>query len=186
MTNDSTIQMKMQKEQHEHELRVALINAFAHDPELKYYVGAAVGAGVATVAALFGEVVAQQTEEEKAAETQAAAEGAKTWRNPITGIEYPVHEHKKSWGWVLPAAAAISPGGVVSNVGIGAIASWLTQTKEGKAAGEELGLPTDWPTTISGIATLGAGGFAGFCISILYLKAICGEKGITGLLSAVV
>lgn len=60
MTNEETIKIKMQREQQAHELKLTLINAFAKDPELKYYVGVAVGSGVAGIATLFG-----QTAEEK-------------------------------------------------------------------------------------------------------------------------
>lgn len=41
------------KEQRDHELKLSLLDAFKRDPDLKYYVGVAATAGVATLAGLF-------------------------------------------------------------------------------------------------------------------------------------
>ena len=59
MTNEETIKQKMQEKQHAHDLQMAILDAFKKDPELKYYLGVAVGAGAASIAGIFG----QQTEQ---------------------------------------------------------------------------------------------------------------------------
>ena len=59
MTNDTTIQMKMQESKQAHEFKMALLDALKRDPELKYYLGVAVGAGAASIAGIFGQEAQQ-------------------------------------------------------------------------------------------------------------------------------
>ena len=159
MTLDSTIQLKMQKEKQEHELRLALINAFAKDPELKYYVGVAVGAGVAAISSIFDAATAPGD----TGGSSGSSESSGTWvGGSVFGVGAKV---KVGWDWLLPAAAAISPAGVASNVGLAAISSWLMGTPEGQEAAKELG----WPQTAAGVLALGAAGFAGFAMTIIFI-----------------
>ena len=142
MTNDSTMQMRMQQSKQEHEFKLALINAFAKDPELKYYAGVAAGAGVAVISSLFNP------------------------DTPTTGTT-PSPNPEIPWQFLF------GPGILVTNVGI---AAWLYDQNADK--------PGSLTDTISGVVTLGASGFAGYCAAILILKAIFGEKGATGRLGA--
>ena len=176
MTLEETVKLKAQREQHEHELRLALINAFAKDPELKYYVGVAVGAGVAAISSIFDAATAPPNTEGSGGSKDSSG----TWvGGSIFGVGAKV---KVGWDWLMPAAAAISPAGVASNVGLAGISSWLMGTPEGQVVAKDLG----WPQTAAGILALGAAGFAGFCTSVLLLKAMFGEKGAANILGAVV
>lgn len=172
MTKDITLEIRDRQEQRSHELKIAVINAFAKDPELKYYVGVAVGAGVASIAALFGDAVeggtssVDQTQKDKGTWVGATVGG--------TGVKV-----KVGWDWLVPAIAAVSPGAMVSNVGIAGVAAWMTGTPEGQEAAKNLG----FPQTLAGILSLGGAGFSGFCGMILILKAIFGEKGASDILS---
>lgn len=172
MTTEEHKALQNAREQRQHEMRIALINAFAKDPELKYYAGVAVGAGVSTIAALL-----TPKEDDAGGSGAGAGDSGGTYVGAtIFGLGARV---KVDWDWLLPAAVAVSPGGAATNVGIAGLASWLTGTDEGKAQLAEMG----WPQTIGGIISLGSAGFAGWCGSILLLKAISGEKGIGALTS---
>ena len=173
------LQLQNDREQRDHEKSVALINAFAHDPELKYFVGVATGAGVAIVSELFTSTL-----------SPGSAAPVETGEFPVpyaTKSESARRKHE-SWNWVVPGGAALAAafpivGGIASSpVGSGAIAAWLLGTPEGKTMLDSQGIA--WPTTVSGILTLGATGFAGFCAAVLILKSIFGEKGAGGILGA--
>lgn len=177
MTNDETIKLKMQREQHEHEMKMALINAFAKDPELKYFVGIAVGAGVAGVSAIFGQITDSHPGYHYEKRGVADASGGIHYEYVLvpnqTGGDN--SDQFPTWGW-LAAASVVSPGGVFTNAGLAAISGWLLGTDKLDDMG--------WPDTAAGILTLGATGFAGFCASVLLLKAIFGKEGATGLLGS--
>jgi len=148
MTNDLTLQLKLQRERQEHEMKVAILNAFAADPELKYYVGMAAGSGIALISEMFKAGFDSTT---SSTTTPSAT-------SPIP------------WLFIL------SPGLVGTPIGQLGLASWLYD--------KEASTPDNMPSTVSGIVTLASTGFAGFCCSILLLKAIFGEKGATGILGA--
>lgn len=181
MTYDGrTKEEKERDRQRDHEMRLALINAFAKDPELKYYVGVAVGAGVAGIASVFASATEGVSggggvEGGDPSQWESTGSAFEPWRRKGEA------EPKESWAWVVPAAFILAPGAAASNVGLAVIAGWLTGTDEGKEAAKELG----WPSTVGGILTLGATGFAGFCASILILKAMFGEKGAGSILSTI-
>lgn len=67
----------------EHEINVALVNAFARDPELKYFIGAASGIGVAWVGSMMGGKKTQ----------------AETDKEEIT-VREAIQKHP--WGWAVP------------------------------------------------------------------------------------
>ena len=157
MTNEDTIKLKMQREQHEHEMKIALMNAFAADPELKYYAGVAVGAGVASIAALFGGVASDD----------------------------PPDNSKTPWKWLL---YAVSPGAAASEV----LPGWVGYFSPIVALGQSFqeSPPAGSPADLAkNVVAMGGMGFAGFCASILILKAMFGGdegKGIMRTIGAVI
>jgi len=56
MAEKSRQYYKNSKKWREHEVQMALLKAFAADPELKYYLGVAGGAGVGVLGSLIGKV----------------------------------------------------------------------------------------------------------------------------------
>lgn len=129
----------------EHDLQRELIRAFAADPELKYFVGAGIGAGVAWLSVLARTM---SPPVEKPAHVSTGQAAAFTWL----------------LGPVNPAALQLFADKLES-----------AQASRGTPEGALAGLP------IAEIMTISGTGFAGSCLAILYLKAIFGEKGISGM-----
>lgn len=147
---------KMSRAQREHEIKLALINAFAKDPDLKYYVGVAAGAGIAGVTAIFNSVI--NPPQPDTTGTSVTGEGLFA-------------------GWLLlgagPLAAAVP--------GTPQAAAW-------EALKSQLDKMNPWgthnnaPSLMGAVnSALGMSGlsFSGLCASVLILKAIFGEEGIT-------
>lgn len=142
-----TASQRAESEKRAHELKLSLLDAFKKDPELKYYLGVAGGAGVAIASSLIGSL-------------QTPQDAKQTFPNP-SGVD----ASKVGWFWLSTAG------------GLPGVALWLVDSTQTR--------PTNPTQILTDITSLGGLGFAGFCASILYMKAIFGEAGASKLLDAV-
>lgn len=145
-------------EERDHERNMALIKAFAADPELKYYMGMALGAGVGFIGAFVGQLDIMGTGETPTPPPNEA----------LAAIPY---------SWLHPAASmAVEAGTVVEGIpavlSVIAGANWLDS---GNGLAGQIG----------NILALGGVGFAGTCAMILILKAIFSGTDLGELLSGV-
>lgn len=149
---------KKHAKDYEHEMQLALIKAFAADPELKYYVGMAAGSGVAVLAGVLataGYIEPENTD----------TETNEVW----------IREKKMYWGWTLGPMGPIP------------WPKWreeLTRAEEKDVAAQATtGAAGIVP--MSELMAIGATGFAGTCAMILILKAIFGTGGMAEVLKGV-
>jgi hypothetical protein len=151
------------KQQQAHELRMGVIKWLSTDEEAKYYLGVVLGSATAVAGAI--------------AEGSFRGPGAPTPEVPGTGGIYgdepspePPQPPNPAWAWLLLGG----PGGIA-----GLIASQQSLPGESPlGGGGPLGM-------VPNIMQLGGVGFAGFCASVLILKAIFSGTDLGELLSGV-
>lgn len=141
--------------QRKHELTLSLLDALKKDPELKYYLGVAAGAGMAAFGSLFSELGGP------------AASGKVVGSNTT-----PAQPSASIPDW----AFLISPGLMASPL---ALPNWM---KWSSGDGAKATDPFD---IIGGVLALGGTGFAGFCAMVLILKAMFGEGGMAEVLKGI-
>jgi len=152
--------IKYQRMKHRHEMELAVINAFAKDPELKYYLGIAAGAGITAITALLGQYLPEGVGEEPS-DKNAAYNAKKQLLDQSFA------------GWMVIAGG---PAAVLA-----ANPSILNALNPSASSGTS---DTPWSGLNSLIGMAGVS-FAGFCASYLLLKAVFGEQGIRKLTGAI-
>lgn len=149
---------KTSKRYMDHEREMALINAFARDPELKYFVGAASGSGVAWI----GKILDSSSVATSDSSTTADS-----------GSWSPTGGQVVGWTWLLgPFNPAI----------VAKTAELIAAARERDSAatiGNFAGLP------LGEIMVIGGTGFAGSCMAILFLKAMFGTGGISEVMKGI-
>lgn len=150
--------VKWQKEKHKHEMELAIINAFGKDPELKYFVGVAGGAGVAFITALFNSAQGSQEQPTAPVTPEGAFAGWLAISLGPLGAAIPGSPQRKAFDEAMVWLDKMNPWGTHGN-----------------------------PPSLAGAVNAGIGmaglSFAGFCAAVLLLKAIFGEKGLGEMLS---
>lgn len=173
------------KTQRDHETQLALINAFARDPELKYFVGMAAGAGVAWVGSMLGGLgqtttttttysgALSEAEWSKWHMLPGAAQSGQTYDQYLEGYaekQKKIEEIKDiAYGYL-----ALQFGGVTGLATLKAI-DW--STGEGSTSG--------FFGNFGNIMKLGGVSFAGTCAMILILRSIFSGTDLGELLSGV-
>jgi len=133
----------------DHEIQIEILRAFASDPELKYYMGVAVGAGVGWIGKMLGDMTVP---------------GAEDTPPSFGGVPEASLGEAAAWTWFL---GPVNP----------ALATWYIQSLQDamntdtSASGSLAGVP------FAKIMAIGGGGFAGWCAAILILKSIFGDEG---------
>lgn len=123
------------KKTREHEVELATLKLMAADPEMKYFLGVAGGAGIATIGALI--------------------------KNPSNNAQ-PGSEVVNAYEWMLGAGSPV----------LAAIGAFDFNGDSNNA--------------ISNLLKLSGGSFAGFCASVLLLKAMSGGQDGAGILGKLV
>lgn len=150
--------------QRDHEFRIAMVKAFAADPELKYYLGVALGSVTAVISAVFSGTVG------------AAPDDVPTTTEKIYGKYY----------WLVPGAAGAVVGEKVSNgesydqAFSSVIGDIIPSWNDGGSSG-----PAGFMGVMPNFAVMAGTGFAGFCAAVLMLKAIFGDEDVAPLLASV-
>lgn len=137
---------KNSKKWREHEQSIAMLNVMAQDPEFKYYLGVAAGAGIASVAALLGTT--------QGTETSSGSSGGGSWE--------PSMVQAGAFNWLM---------GPVNPVSMTWFANKLQEGMDADKTASDSPLPG---LPLNQIMAIGGTGFAGFCASVLLLKAIFG------------
>jgi hypothetical protein len=190
------------KIQRDHETQLALINAFARDPELKYFMGMAAGAGVAWIGALLGDMnlgfgnttdgfsqpsdLANPPNPADYSSTEAYLDAHAEWMRKAalyakglkTQEALEAAENGLPYLWLLSGGA----GGVL---GLAVVKSIDWSGAGGGYADVGTGQLGGLSGQIANILKLGGTGFAGTCAMILILRSIFSGTDLGELLSGV-
>lgn len=151
---------KNSKKWRDHEREMKMWDAFARDPELKYFMGMAAGAGVAMVGGLIKEIgpVAKRDYPPNRADyddDQSYVDAHGAWMRAHADDQVTAEDKTKTaYGWLLDAVQHPTKGALDL---MGGMDFAGTDTIVGQ---------------IGNILTLGGTGFAGTCAMILILRSI--------------
>jgi len=160
MPNEKRQYYKVSKKYRDHEMQIALLQAFAADPELKYFVGAGLGAGLGALGASLGMLQTDTTE-------QSEDTKKKPW--------------DPNWGTVGAATWLMGPvNPALAGKLIAEFQNKQEQDKANAAGGSAMGI-----IPMGEIMFLAGTGFAGSCMAILFLKAIFGTGGMGEVLKGI-
>lgn len=161
--NDKRWITQKMEEEHERHMQELLLRAFASDPELKYFVGAGIGAGVAWMGALI------KSQDWNVPIVNPKDEGAGLDKDKESDFPY---------SWVLDPMKK----GLQYGTGIGQALKgidWLKKDSLGKGGFGGLS------GQMGNIMMLGGTGFAGACLMILILRSIFSGTDLGELLSGI-
>lgn len=168
-------QYALQRRQHRHEEKMALLKIFQSDPEMKYYLGALTGSAMLTVSAMSTGVIKTLNDD--------TSESTATVQKPTTSEIASYSAYK--------AIKAGPFGGVLSLYELG-FGKAPTIKKVQAATGDsdivDVGTFTGTGETgifgfVNGIVGLMGAGFGGFCMAVLLLKAIFGDEDVASIMS---
>jgi len=163
MPNEKRQYYKVSKKYRDHEMQIALLQAFAADPELKYFVGAGLGAGLGALGASLGMLQTGTTEESQG----QTAEKKKPW--------------DPNWGTVGAATWLMGPvNPALAGKLIAEFQNKQAQDAQNASGGSAMGI-----IPMNEIMFLAGTGFAGSCMAILFLKAIFGTGGMGEVLKGI-
>lgn len=150
----------LQKRQHQHEERMKVLEIMARDPEMKYFLGVAMGAATGAIGLVLSQTM-----------------GATVSKDEQTAREALISKSKPTaWEWLFNAPVAIGK----------TAGGWAA----GAATGEEDFYPdfsmggNGLFGFVPGVLAMGGGGFAGFCAMVLILKSIFGDEDVASLMGA--
>lgn len=177
--NSSTAnQLKLMREQHDHEVFLAIINAMAKDPELKYYLGIVLGSGTAIfgkllesgftmdnfMGAISGADAGQPAPAAADAEPAAADAEPAVAETPASAV---------SFGWLAPGAVIGTETANMLGALFGGSGSPGSQSQDNLFG------------FVPNLLFLAGTGFAGLCATVLILKAIFGDEDVATLMGGV-
>lgn len=198
MTNAETINVKDREAQRRHEFNLKILELFAKDPDLKYYVGILGGLASGVALAEITKLIDPDTNKKI------------YWGyGPIAPDQLPYYRYPTA----EETAAAAATGKKPETADLGTAPEWLATLlfpaissftfpdlafKEVSKNLKAIGVPTGGTEdtglvgglqALSGvmgnIASMAPMGFGAFCMSYLLLKAICGNEGIGKVLGGI-
>lgn len=159
---------KTMRLQHQHDMQLAIVNAMAKDPELKYFLGVAGGSAVGILGAVAGKYGFSTSDKD---ETERAAPEV-----PETPTQWKPSETFGPFYWLIPGAYGIEKGAEINDKVLAAMSFENLQGSPG--GGNLFGF-------VPNLLTIAGTGFAGFCATVLILKAIFGDEDVASLMSGV-
>ena len=182
--NAKTAQINKQRD---HEIRLKLLSLIEQDPEMKYFLGVVGGAALGSLGWMADFLTPSGT---KVTKSEFGVEGGQigpapppgwvkdeTGTHPPEGGYWDMSEAERAWFWLSPIDSPLSLiGGLTAAsknpfTGIGLVALGTEKVTSG-----------DLTDSVNDVLKIGGVGFSAWCASILMLKAMSGEQGLSSLL----